>query len=503
MKPILLCILDGVGIREERHGNAVKMANKPNFDYLWENYPHSLLEASGTLVGLPEGQMGNSEVGHMNIGSGRIVFQPLEMINEKIRDKSFFTNEELLKVMDYVKAKNSRLQIFGLLSDGGIHSHINHLLAIIDLAKKEGIKEVYYHLFLDGRDTLKDVALNYINILEAKIKATNLGSISTIAGRYYAMDRDNRWDRIKKAYDAITLGEGEHYASFKECLETSYQKGVYDEFIVPAVFDKKGTIKENDGLILFNFRPDRVRELFSALTNENFNAFPRPFIKGLKLVTMMPVSSEVICTNAYQHIDLSNTLGDFLANHNYTQLRIAETEKYAHVTYFFDGGFEMDLKGCTRILIPSPKVATYDLKPEMSAYEITDTLLKELDKNVHDVIILNYANGDMVGHTGNLKATIKAIEVLDECLGKLYKKIKEKNGLLIVTADHGNSDYMLDENDNIVTSHSTSLVPFIVTDNNYTVKDGKLGDIAPTILTLLEEKVPVEMTGEVLVTKKS
>ena len=493
MKPILLCILDGVGLREEIHGNAFKQANTPNFDYLWNKYPHATLEASGEYVGLPKGQMGNSEVGHLNIGAGRVVYQPLQFITEKIKDKTFFENKELLSVINHVKKNNSRLHIFGLLSDGGIHSHIDHLLALIDLCQKENVKDVYFHIFTDGRDTLTNVALNYLNKLEKKIKETKIGSIATISGRYYAMDRDNRYDRIKLAYDAIVNGKGEEFGSYEEVIKHNYDNEITDEFIHPAVLDKSGVVKENDGLLVFNYRPDRLRELFSALTNPNFKGFDRPLVNNLKLVTMMGVSDEVVCTHAFELEKLNNTFGEYISKLGLSQLRIAETEKYAHVTYFFDGGVEKNLPNCERILIPSPHVTTYDLAPDMSAKEITESLLKELDKDKYDYIILNFANGDMLGHTGNIEATIKSVETMDTCLGKIYNKILEKNGVMVIIADHGNCEIMLDENNNKVTSHTTSLVPLIVTKENAELKDGSLKDVAPLLLSLNNIEIPKEM----------
>ena len=493
MKPILLCILDGVGLREEIHGNAFKQANTPNFDYLWNKYPHATLEASGEYVGLPKGQMGNSEVGHLNIGAGRVVYQPLQFITEKIKDKTFFENKELLSVINHVKKNNSRLHIFGLLSDGGIHSHIDHLLALIDLCQKENVKDVYFHIFTDGRDTLTNVALNYLNKLEKKIKETKIGSIATISGRYYAMDRDNRYDRIKLAYDAIVNGKGEEFGSYEEVIKHNYDNEITDEFIHPAVLDKSGVVKENDGLLVFNYRPDRLRELFSALTNPNFKGFDRPLVNNLKLVTMMGVSDEVVCTHAFELEKLNNTFGEYISKLGLSQLRIAETEKYAHVTYFFDGGVEKNLPNCERILIPSPHVATYDLAPDISAKEITESLLKELDKDKYDYIILKFANGDMLGHTGNIEATIKSVETMDTCLGKIYNKILEKNGVMVIIADHGNCEIMLDENNNKVTSHTTSLVPLIVTKENAELKDGSLKDVAPLLLSLNNIEIPKEM----------
>ena len=494
----VLCIMDGVGIRDTEYGNAVKMAKKPNLDYLIKNYPHSKLEASGELVGLPAGQMGNSEVGHTNIGAGRIVYQPLQLITNQIKNGEFFQNKNLLETIKHVKDNHSNLHICGLLSDGGIHSHINHLFGLIDLCKKEGIRNVYYHVFLDGRDTLPNICLKYLDELSEKIKETSVGSIASISGRYYAMDRDNRWDRVKKAYDVMVTGTGIECNSYKDVIEKNYNEGIFDEFIVPTIIDKNGMIKDNDGLIAFNFRPDRLREIFKAITNPDFSDFEHKNLKNIKLTTMMPVSNEVICNNAFELQKLDNTLGEYLSKNHKTQLRIAETEKYAHVTYFFDGGVEKDLDGCKRILVNSPKVATYDLKPEMSAYEVTDKLIKELDNHL-DVVILNFANGDMVGHTGNLDAAIKAVETVDDCIGKIYKKVEEIGGTLIVTADHGNSEVMIDDNGNVITSHTTNKVPFIITDKRIKLEDGKLADIAPTMLYLLGLDIPKEMTGNVLI----
>ena len=500
MKPLVLCILDGVGISDKIEGNAFLKANKPNFDYLWNNYPHSLLEASGEEVGLPVGQMGNSEVGHMNLGAGRIVYQPLQFINKSIKEKEIEHNKHILDTINHVKENNSSLHLFGLLSDGGIHSHINHLFAILDVCKKENLSNVYIHAFTDGRDTSPTSSGIFFKMLEEKMNEIGIGKLATISGRYYAMDRDNRYERVEKAYLAILDGVGEEYSTYEEALENNYKKDITDEFIVPTILNKEGMVKDNDGLIVFNYRPDRLRELFSAITNKENNCFERTIRNGLKLTTMMPVSDEVIYEHAFELPNLENTLGEYISNLGLKQLRIAETEKYAHVTYFFDGGVEKELENCKRILISSPKVATYDLKPEMSAYEITDTLINELD-NDYDVIILNYANGDMVGHTGNFDAVVKTVEILDECLGKIYQKVKEKEGIMLIIADHGNCEYMLDEKGNVVTSHSTNKVPCILTDTKYELQDGKLADIAPTILTLLNVPVPKEMTGNVLLEK--
>lgn len=496
MKKVLLTIMDGVGLRKSNHGNAFNQAKHPNLDYLMKNYPNSKLEASGELVGLPKGQMGNSEVGHMNIGAGRVVYQPLQLITKSIESGEILNNKNINEVINHTKDNDSKLHIMGLLSDGGIHSHIDHLMGIIDMCQKKGVKNLYFHLFLDGRDTLPHSSYSFIKKLEDKIQEINMGIIATISGRYYAMDRDNNWDRVYKAYNAIVNGVGEEYSTVKKAIDSNYERNITDEFIVPAIFNKSGLLDNNDGIILFNFRPDRVRELFTSFTNPNFDSFKVKPLNNIKLVTMMPVADTVICKNAFDNQKLDNTLGEYLASKGVKQLRIAETEKYAHVTYFFDGGIEKDLKGCKRILIPSPKVATYDLKPEMSAYEITDELLKQIDN--FDFVVLNFANGDMVGHTGVLDKAIKAVEVVDECIGKLYKKCQELDMTMVIIADHGNCDFMLDDEDNIITSHSTSLVPFIVTDKKYAVKDGKLGDVAPSVLSIMGIPVPAEMTGEFL-----
>lgn len=497
-KPIVLCILDGCGIREESYGNAFKNANKPNFDYLFNNYPHTFLEASGNLVGLPKGQMGNSEVGHMNIGAGRIVYQPLELINKSINDESFYKNKNILDVIHYTQDNNSKLHIMGLISDGGIHSHINHLLSLIDMCKKEGINNIYFHLFTDGRDTDIHSGKKFVNDLENKIKEINLGTITTISGRYYAMDRDNNFDRLKLAYDAIVSGIGEKYSTANELFDDQYSKGITDEFIKPSVlFD--GKLADNDGIVVFNYRPDRLREMFTAITNPSNIDMDTVDLKNIKLVSMMPITDTVNGKSAFDIQKLNNTLGKYVDNLGLNQLRIAETEKYAHVTYFFDGGVELDLKNSKRILVNSPKVATYDLKPEMSAIEITDKLIDELNKDYLDLVVLNYANGDMVGHTGNYDAALKAVEFLDKCIGRLYTKIKEINGTLIITADHGNCDIMINEDGTPCTTHTTNKVPFIVTKKGLNLKNGKLADISPTILSLLNIPIPIEMDGESLI----
>ncbi len=498
MKKILLMILDGVGIRNEINGNALSVAKTPNLDYLFKHYPNSKLEASGTSVGLPDGQMGNSEVGHMNIGAGRVVYQPLTMIDKKIEDKSFFENKEILDVLSHVKKNNSKLHLFGLLSDGGVHSHINHLLALLEMCKRNNVNRVFIHALTDGRDVDPKSSYKYITILEDKIKELGIGEIATVGGRYYGMDRDNNYDRLYKAYNAIVNCHGEYYNkdNIKAYLDYNYDQGITDEFLSPALFSLNSSVEENDGFITFNFRKDRIREMLTALTNPNFNDMEVKRFNNLKVLSMMPVVDSVKAPYAFDDPNLNNILGSVISENDLSQLRIAETEKYAHVTFFFDGGKEIDFKKEDKILIPSPKVATYDLKPEMSAYKVTEKLLENIDK--YDFIVLNFANGDMVGHTGNFDATVKAVEVLDDCIGKIYKKCIDLDMTLVLTADHGNCDYMLDDNNNVITSHSKSLVPFVVTDTKYEVKDGKLGDIAPTILNIMGINIPGDMTGDIL-----
>ena len=501
MKKVLLCILDGVGLSKDSYGNAFYQANTPCLDNLFKNYPHSKLSASGELVGLPKGQMGNSEVGHMNIGAGRIVYQPLGLINKEIASSSFYSNKVLISILNHVKENNSKLHIMGLLSDGGIHSHINHFIALLEMCKRENIHNVYFHIFTDGRDTSPYSGEKYIKILEDKIKELSLGSIATISGRYYAMDRDNNYDRIEKTYLSMTQGIGEEYNTAFTAWASNQKRNITDEFIIPAIINKDGLIEKNDGLIFANFRPDRVRELASALTNPDFKGFKRSFIPNLKMATLMPVSKEVLSTPAFTLEDLINTLGEYISTKGLSQLRIAETEKYAHVTYFFDGGKEKVLPNCNRILIPSPKVATYDLKPEMSANEITYELLNQIKNNHPDMIILNFANGDMVGHTGNYNAAIKAVETLDKCLTKIINKVNPKEYTIIITADHGNCEVMINSDDSINTNHTTNPVPFIILDKNLKLKDGKLGDIAITILDIMNIEIPKEMTGNSLLIK--
>ena len=503
MKKLVLCILDGCGLREDTDGNAFKNAKTPTLDMLNKKYPHSILQASGPFVGLPEGQMGTSEVGHMNIGSGRIALQPLEAITSSINNKELKQNKELIKILNHIKKNNSNLHIFGLLSDGGVHSHINHLLALLDICKDNHIKNIYLDLCLDGRDTYEKSALKYLNILENKLNELNIGKIATISGRYYAMDRDNNFDRLKLAYDAICYGIGKKYTNYKEIIEDSYNNNITDEFIIPSIIEKK-PIQDNDAIITFNFRKDRLREMFTLLTN------PKEYQKqakekdltikeyqNLKVLTMFPVTETVTCPHIFNDLDLKNILVDYLHNNHISQLRIAETEKYPHVTFFFDGGKEVEYSDMKKILIPSPKVATYDLKPEMSVYEVTNKFLEEVEN--YDVTIMNLANGDMVGHTGVYDAAVKAVEHMDKCLDKIYHKVMKLNGILIIIADHGNCDVMWDSEHKPVTSHTTNPVPCIITKEGITLKDGKLADIAPTILKLLNLEIPKEMTGNILI----
>lgn len=493
MKKVLLCVLDGVGLSKIKDGNALINANKPNIDYLMKEYPNKGINASGTFVGLPDGQMGNSEVGHLTIGAGRIIYQSLELINRAIKDESFYSNESFLNAIRHAKENNSKLHIMGLLSDGGVHSHINHIKALLKLCKKEDFSNVYFHIFTDGRDTFKESSISYIDDLNNEINELGIGKICTISGRYYAMDRDKRWNRLKKCYDVIVNNTGNKCDNYKKYITDSYEKGITDEFIEPVIIDESGKIEENDSIIWANFRPDRAIQILRSLVDPNFDGFDRKIFNNLYLTTMMYVSDDVKSDIAFKKEIIDNTLGIYLSKLGKKQLRIAETEKYAHVTYFFDGGRDLDLNLCDRVLIPSPKVATYDLKPEMSAREITSNLLEKMDNN-YDFIFLNFANGDMVGHTGNYDMTKKAIETIDEMIGKLYKKCVEDEYLFIITADHGNAEEMIDENGNVVTSHTTNLVPFIVTDKNLNIDNvNKLSDIAPFVLNYMNLNLPDEM----------
>lgn len=498
-KPLILCILDGCGLRKEEYGNAFTNANTPNFDYLCKNYPFTSLDASGEKVGLPKNQMGNSEVGHMNIGAGRIVYSPLEIINKSIKSKEFYKNDNILEVINHIKKNNSKLHIMGLISDGGVQSHINHLFALIDMCKKENVKDLCFHLFTDGRDTKIKSGKHFVKSLEEKINNDKTYKICTISGRYYAMDRDNNYDRIKLSYDTITRGVGKKFKTVDNLFDYYYEKGITDEFINPSIINEI-FLEDNDGIIIFNFRSDRIRELMTVITNPKFDKIKTKKLSNIKTVSMMPISDEVIGCSAFDNPILKNTLGEYISNLGLNQLRIAETEKYAHVTYFFDGGKHLNLKNSKKILINSKKVSTYDLKPEMSANEITDKLLEELDRDYLDFVILNFANGDMVGHTGVYEAAKIAVETLDKCIGRIYKKVLEKKGILIITADHGNCDVMINKDGSICTTHTTNKVPFIITKKDITLKDnGKLADIAPSILKLLDLEIPKEFEGDSLI----
>ncbi|SET10871.1 phosphoglycerate mutase [Oceanobacillus limi] len=504
-----LIILDGFAIRDETIGNAVKQAKKPNFDRYWEKFATNQLRASGNAVGLPEGQMGNSEVGHLNIGAGRIVYQSLTRVNLSIEEGKFFEKEAFLKSINKAKEKGKALHIFGLLSDGGVHSHINHLFALLKLAKEQNLEEVYVHAFLDGRDVGPKTAKTYIEQTEEKMKELGVGKIATVSGRYYSMDRDKRWDRVKKSYDAMVYGEGPAYLSAMEVVDESYENEIYDEFVIPSVVTDEngnpvGKVEDEDSVIFYNFRPDRAIQISRTFANEDFRDFDRgqnpP--KNLDFVMLTNFSESVDGYVAYEPVNLDNTIGEVLSQNNLKQLRIAETEKYPHVTFFMSGGREAEFPGEKRVLIDSPKVATYDLKPEMSAYEVTDALLQELDSGEHNAIILNFANPDMVGHSGMLQPTIDAIEAVDECLGKVVDKILELGGNAIITADHGNSDEVITTDGNPMTAHTTNPVPVIVTKEDTELRDGGiLADLSPTLLDLLGVEQPEEMTGKSLLKK--
>jgi 2,3-bisphosphoglycerate-independent phosphoglycerate mutase len=501
--PVALIILDGFGCRKEQKGNAVFHAKKPNFDRYWEKYPHAQLLASGEAVGLPDGQMGNSEVGHMNIGGGRVVYQNLTRVNIAIREGEFQKNDTFLGAIDHVKTHGTALHLFGLLSDGGVHSHIDHMFALLKLAAKEGVEKVYVHAFLDGRDVGPQTAKTYIQETLDKMKEIGVGEFATISGRYYSMDRDKRWERVEKSYRSMVYGEGPSYTDPLELVDDSYQHGIYDEFVLPSVLIKEdgkpvATIQDNDAVIFYNFRPDRAIQISNTFTNEDFRSFDRgpKQPKDLYFVCLTHFSETVDGYVAFKPSNLDNTLGEVLSQNGLKQLRIAETEKYPHVTFFMSGGREAEFPGEERILINSPKVATYDLQPEMSAYEVTDALVKEIEADHFDAIILNFANPDMVGHSGMLEPTIKALEAVDECLGKVVDLILEKGGTAIITADHGNSDEVVTLEGNPMTAHTTNPVPVIVTKQGVELRDGILADLAPTMLDLLKIQQPAEMTGK-------
>jgi len=507
-KPRMLLILDGWGLSDIKEGNAIAQADTPNFDKLWSSYPHGELSASGLDVGLPKGQMGNSEVGHLNIGAGRIIYQEFTRINKEIEEGGLFKNTALLGAIENAKANNSDLHLMGLLSDGGVHSHIEHLEALLKMCKDNGLDRVFVHGFLDGRDVPPQSALEFIDALEKSIIEIGVGKIATIEGRYYAMDRDKRWDRVELAYNALVKGEGEVAASAREAVENSYKDNRVDEFVLPTVISEgdkpTAVLKAKDSVIFFNFRPDRAREITRVFVDSGFNGFDRELFP-LYYATLTNYDTTITGVHvAYEPESYNNTFGEYISKLGMKQLRIAETEKYAHVTFFFNGGVEAPNEGEERALIPSPKVPTYDLQPEMSAYSVADRVVTEIDRDVHDFIILNFANPDMVGHTGIMEAAVKAINAIDICLGKVVNKVLEKGGAVYITADHGNAEKMIDyETGEPYTAHTTNKVPFIVVnDGDVKIREGgRLSDIIPTILDLAGIEIPAEMTGKTLILK--
>ncbi len=511
-KPTVLLILDGYGLNDNPKGNAIAMAKTPVMDGLMKDYPFVKGYASGLAVGLPDGQMGNSEVGHMNMGAGRIVYQELTRITKSIEDGDFFTNEGLMTAINNCKEKNSALHLYGLVSDGGVHSHITHIYGLLELAKKNGLDKVFVHCFLDGRDTPPESGIDFVQQLEDKMKELGVGAIASISGRYYAMDRDNNYDRVEIAYNALTKGEGNKANSAHECMEQSYKDGKTDEFVIPTVIMKNGapvaTIKDGDSIIFYNFRPDRAREITHCFCDDEFDKFNRG--QRLDVTYVCFTDYDPLIPNkdvAFKKVLLNNTFGEWLANKGMKQARIAETEKYAHVTFFFNGGVEQPNEGEDRVLVNSPKdVATYDLKPQMSAPEVCEKIVNAINSQEYDVIIANFANPDMVGHTGVIPAAVQAIEVVDECVGKVVDAVKAQNGTMFICADHGNADMMIDyETGEPWTAHTTNPVPFILVnyDEAYTLKEGGcLADIIPTLIECMGEEQPAEMTGKSLLIKK-
>ena len=505
-KTTMLMILDGFGMNEKEEGNAVKLANIPNIRRVMKEYPNTILHTSGLDVGLPDGQMGNSEVGHTNIGAGRIVYQELTRITKSIEDGDFFSISEFVEAIDNCKKNNSKLHIMGLLSDGGVHSHQRHLFALLELAKRRDFEDVYVHCFLDGRDTPPASAEGYLAELENKMKEKGVGKIATVIGRFYAMDRDKRWERVEKAYNALVKGEGDKFNSVSAAIENSYQKEIFDEFVKPTVICNNeqpiATISENDSVIFFNFRPDRAREITRAIVDEEFDGFARDYFKTY-FVTFTNYDDTIKNVSiAFKKAEIKNTFGEIVSRNGLKQLRIAETEKYAHVTFFFNGGEERQYEGEDRILIPSPKVETYDLKPEMSAFEVTDKVVEAIHSRKYDSIILNFANPDMVGHTGNIEAAIKALEALDGCVQRVVEAIEEEQGILLITADHGNAEQMVDyKTGELHTAHTTNPVPLVIVGKDVKIKEGRLADLAPTMLDLMGIEKPEDMTGESLIEK--
>jgi len=531
-KPVILCIMDGYGIRSDMHGNAINKAKKPNLDAYFKNYAYTEINASGEFVGLPDGQMGNSEVGHMNIGAGRIVYQSLTLINKAIKDGTFYDNEKYIEAINYVKANKTKLHIFGLVSDGGVHSHIRHILAMIELAKRQGLDDVFVHCFMDGRDVDPHAGVNYIDMIQKKMDELNFGHIADIGGRYWGMDRDKNMDRVDVHYRLMVDHDGPSFDDYHDFFKQQYEylptigKEASDEFLIPHFNNNcDGRISDNDAIVFMNYRPDRAIQISTLFTNPLFYSKPAKKddgsdawkayapahpLKNIHYVCTMKYADSVKGTIAFELPKMTNILGVWLADHNYKQLRIAETEKYAHVTFFFDATMNFDgverpeLKGCTRVLINSPKVATYDMQPEMSAPLVLDALMKELDKDYLDVVILNFANCDMVGHTAVDAAVVKAVETVDKCVGKIIDWANANDATLLVTADHGNAEEILTDDDHPMTAHTTNLVPFCINKKNLVLRKegGKLADIAPTIIELLGDKKPEEMTGESLIINK-
>ena len=509
-KLTMLMILDGFGENPNNEGNAVNLAKKPNIDKLRKICPVSHIDASGAAVGLPDGQMGNSEVGHTNIGAGRIVYQKLTKITKSIEDGDFFSIPEFTEAIENVKKNNSKLHIMGLLSDGGVHSHQRHLYGLLELAKRKGLdNNVFIHAFMDGRDTLPASGEGYIQELQEKMKEKGVGKIATLSGRYYAMDRDKRWDRVEKAYNALVKGEGVLAKDPIQAIEESYQQEIFDEFVVPTVITDANDqplakIENGDSVIFFNFRPDRARQLTRAIGDNQFDGFKTEKL-DIDFVCMTEYDDTMPNVKiAFKPEELTNTFGEVVSKLGKKQLRIAETEKYAHVTFFFNGGREEPYPGEDRILVNSPKVATYDLQPEMSAYEVTEKVVEAINSEKYDIIILNFANTDMVGHTGNIDAAIKAVEAVDKCVGEIVEAVQKQNGVLLITADHGNAEQMIDyQTGEPLTSHTTNLVPLILVGmENVELKDGRLCDLTPTMLDIMEEQKPKEMTGESLLIRK-
>ena len=508
-KPTVLLILDGYGERKEKDGNAIALANTPVMDKLKKEFPYVEGQASGLFVGLPDGQMGNSEVGHMNMGAGRIVYQELTRITKAIEDGDFFENKALKEAVEHCKKENTALHFMGLVSSGGVHSHIGHIYGLLELAKRAGLKKVYLHAFLDGRDTPPDSGKSFLMDVEKKMQELGVGEIATISGRYYAMDRDKNYDRVEKAYRAMVDGTGEKASSVEEAIDASYAKKVYDEFVLPTVIEKDGavhTVSDGDAMIFFNFRPDRAREICHAFCDDEFNFFNRGARKKVFFVCFTDydptIPNKLV---AFEKEEIHNTLGEVVSNLGKNQLRIAETEKYAHVTFFFNGGKEEPYENEDRILVPSPKeVPTYDLKPEMSCYTVTEKLTEAIRSGKYDLVVANFANPDMVGHTGVLSAAIKAIEVVDECMGKVVDAVESMHGNIFILADHGNADIMIDEKTGEpYTAHTTNPVPFIlVSDEKHKLREGGcLADVAPTLLELMGIPQPKEMTGKSLLEK--